>query len=158
MCPSLFEERLALTHTQHPPSMEFSVGCESSHTSKSIHGVCTGRCRVIILSHTYVPALHRLKATECLLLLSLSLSHSVSLLHTLSVCVIMGGMHTEAIFGAGGIWKLCFPARAWYYYTKMKSKAESHANAHTVHAKDTHIHTQFRQKLERTWTSEGKMS
>lgn len=50
----------------------------------------------------------------------------------------MGGMHTEAIFGAGGIWKLCFPARAWYYYTKMKSKAESHANAHTVHAKDTH--------------------
>lgn len=80
--------------------------------------------------------------------LSLSLSHAVSLLHTLSVCVIMGGMHTVAIFGAGGIWKLCFPARAWYYYTKMKSKAESHANAHTVRAKDTHIHTQFRQKLE----------
>lgn len=49
LCPSLFEERLALTHTQHPPSMEFSVGCESSHTSKSIRGVCTGRCRVIIL-------------------------------------------------------------------------------------------------------------
>lgn len=48
VCLSLFEKRLELTHTQHPPSMEISMGWESSHTSKSIHSLYTEFCRAII--------------------------------------------------------------------------------------------------------------
>ncbi len=112
VCPRLFEEGLELTHTLSAASINgaFYGLWIKPHIQEHpwpMHGELLYNNTVWSHTHTHTHtlALYRLKATECLLqgCLSLSLPASLSLSLSLSQCVIMGGMHTVAIFGAGGI-------------------------------------------------------
>lgn len=89
--------------------------------------------------HTYKLALYRLKATEC----SLSLSHGqhLSLSHSVCACVCVCDhgryAYSSYIWGWGDLLSCVFQPEL-SISTKTKRRAESHAYAHTAHAKGTH--------------------
>lgn len=135
------------------------------HTTSTINGVFIGlrikphiqehpwrlhgalRCNNTVWSHTYVPALHRLKATECLLLLSLSLSFSLSLSLTHSLSVRDHGRYAYSgyIWGWGDL-EAVFPSQSLVLLHKDEEQSgvtckctycvcKGHTHTHTIQTK-----------------------